>query len=378
MSKNGQNSRNFARKHLMDLIQQGEFSETGVLPSEQKLADMLGISRTPLRLVIDELINQDIITRNGKRGCVLRGKGMKLSSPMSDAIVFIADYARKKPGKASQLPGTVQPGISNKALENGYNLMVIQDVQTLATKGSINWFLGNHPLAVMPSQYIAHHEENVPSLTALQEAGINVIVSGNAPFMSQFHRVATDQTKGAYLLTQHLLERGLKDIRILDFGNPSYWMLERNEGYKKAMSEAGLKPKGFFPGIDLPEEFVKPNENNIEDYTRWLVGALAPEILSDKQPEAIMVYSDAYCPIIGKALDTLCNGEKRPVIAGFDGYWDEYETDENEKYCPVASIDTHPSRQGEMMVEMLQDILDRKITEPEVRFCKPDLQILKQ
>ena len=68
-----------ARAGLLRLIRQGKFNATNMLPSEQALAEMLGISRTPLRVAIEELIAEGIIQRNGKRGCFLLGKGVKLS-----------------------------------------------------------------------------------------------------------------------------------------------------------------------------------------------------------------------------------------------------------------------------------------------------------
>jgi DNA-binding LacI/PurR family transcriptional regulator len=67
-----------------------------------------------------------------------------------------------------------------------------------------------------------------------------VILGHNAPFCAEFANVETDDLHGSYQVTRHLL--GLGHERIAFFAGPrsSPHALERLEGYRRALREAGI------------------------------------------------------------------------------------------------------------------------------------------
>ncbi len=367
-SKQKQVVRNAARERLMQLIEAGTFSETGILPAEKKLAEMCGVSRTPLRAVLEELEEQGIIAKQGKRGCVLTNANQGLSSPLANCIVFISDYVAPDRIEEFNSPGNVRPGVERKALSRGYNFLLIQNIKKLGSPNALHWFYRNRPLAVLTTEYLTKSVDCVEPLLALEDAGLPVVVPGGYDYLTPFWHVSPDQRTGSRALTQYLVDHGCRRIRMLDFNeSPRYWMVERELGYKEVLQATGLEALDRWPCTVPPPEF-NPSSFRADDFLRWMTGVLAPEVLSDNAPDALMAPSDSFCEIIGKALDILCPDEnKRPLVVGFDGFWHDLETPEIKTYRPAATVDIQPRRQGEVMVDLLRARLDGESTEPEHR-----------
>lgn len=91
----------------------------------------------------------------------------------------------------------------------------------------------------------------------IQARGIPLVVLGHtAPFCSQFVNVETDDLLAGYSATAHLLKLGHKRIAFLAGPNATPWTLERFEGYRRALREAGL---------DVDDRLVYQAGRTIED-----------------------------------------------------------------------------------------------------------------
>ena len=66
-----------------------------------------------------------------------------------------------------------------------------------------------------------------------------MILGHRAPFCAHFHNVESDDLHGSELITRHLLELGHKRIAFLCGPASAPWALERLEGYRRALREAG-------------------------------------------------------------------------------------------------------------------------------------------
>jgi DNA-binding LacI/PurR family transcriptional regulator len=82
-------------------------------------------------------------------------------------------------------------------------------------------------------------KNQLPYLNLLQ-AKVPVVVSGRVPEGIPISTIDNDNVKATYVATKYLLELGHR--RIAYIGGPSYYWVgeERLNGYKKAISEAGL------------------------------------------------------------------------------------------------------------------------------------------
>lgn len=86
-----------------------------------------------------------------------------------------------------------------------------------------------------------------------------VLLGHSAPFCSQFVNVETDDLQAAYSVTQHLLKNGHRRIAFLTGPPGTPWTVERFEGYRRALREAGM---------DVDDKLVFQAGRSIEDGAR--------------------------------------------------------------------------------------------------------------
>lgn len=120
-------------------------------------------------------------------------------------------------------------------------------------------------LFVAPTYRLA---TEAPVYRDLAERGIPVVLLGHrAPFCQQFISVASDDLQGGYLAARHLLDLGHR--RIAFFAGPTFapWSVERLEGYRRALREAGLRPDDrlVFQAGRTIEEGVQATEQMLNE-----------------------------------------------------------------------------------------------------------------
>jgi DNA-binding LacI/PurR family transcriptional regulator len=86
-------------------------------------------------------------------------------------------------------------------------------------------------------------DPSAPAYEQLQaQATPTVILGHRVPFCSQFVSVETDDLAASSELTRHLLQLGHRHIAFLTGRAGAPWSLERLEGYRRALRQAGLEP----------------------------------------------------------------------------------------------------------------------------------------
>jgi LacI family transcriptional regulator len=80
-----------------------------------------------------------------------------------------------------------------------------------------------------------------------------------APFCSQFVNVEADDLQAGYSVTQHFLKLGHKHIAFLSGPAATPWTMERFEGYRRALREAGM---------DVDDKLVFQAGRTLEDGTK--------------------------------------------------------------------------------------------------------------
>jgi DNA-binding LacI/PurR family transcriptional regulator len=342
-----------ARSRLIELLDGGTVGPAGILPPEKDLAELCGVSRTPLRAVLEELEEAGRIRKEGRRGWMLLTDG-GLESPMSQAVVVVRDHSEY----ASEV-GHLRQGIEQVVLAAGRNAMVIQNIKRLDTPHALNWLLNNRPAGLIPSEHITHSPSCREPLERLGAAGVSVVVQAACDYLEPFDQVIDDQEGGGYDLTRLLLERGCRRIRRLWAPSPAdYWNPLRYQGYLRAHAEAGVTPYPDQEPMGLPDNFNRTHFDSKANVT-WMTGVLAQDFVhGDDAPDAIMAPADSFCEIVGMALDILYRDrpERRPVVVGFDGGWEQIETDENRAYRPLATAVKNPTALG---AEIAKTVLQR-------------------
>lgn len=353
--------RDEVRRKLSELVRSGAFDGDGILPSEQKLADRLGVSRTPVRTALKSLEAEGVLKQASTRGYVVAARAPGgAAGPMGNTIVFISDVSANRQSDMNT-PGNISGGIGDMVQRSRRNLFTLHDVKDLSGSDDVTWFLRNRPLGVVPAWYLCKFQKNVPAFRSLVQAGIPLAMPGDDPHLQEFDRVASDQEAGGYALMKRLLELGCRRIQPITWRPPHgelpYWMNDRLRGCERALDEAGLTMMPFLTGDASP---IKVDMNDVcsDELVTWTRGLIAPLVLGDAPPvDAVLVPSDAFAEVVGRAVESLQPGVKHPPkVAGFDNYWLDMERirPEIERYRPVATVDILPRMIGRELVAVLE------------------------
>jgi LacI family transcriptional regulator len=84
-----------------------------------------------------------------------------------------------------------------------------------------------------------------PRLQALQASGLPIVALDRPIPGLQADAVVTEDLLGAELGVRHLIEHGHKRIACVGYDTAVYTLVERIEGYSRAMRSAGLTPRVF-------------------------------------------------------------------------------------------------------------------------------------
>lgn len=172
--------------------------------------------------------------------------------------------------------------------------------------------------------------------------------------------VCMDERRGAYKATRHLIDIGHTEIGIIDSADPN-GNLEKREGYRQAMEEAGIRPK--------PEFHIDPLGNSVER-GYWAVDTL---MTNAKRPTAVFASNDSLA--IGVLRWCLKHGLKVPedlAIVGMDNIeYAEYAS------VPLSSVNYAVETVTRMAVERLMRLIAAgdELPEPRVTQIDPDLVV---
>src|SRR5207248_4746152 len=147
--------------------------------------------------------------------------------------------------------------IEERAYELGYDVLLAHSLNIPEREEAcVRRFLSRRVdgLFIAPVYRIATEARIYQELAARRVP--TILLGHSAPFCSQFISVASDDLLGSSAATQHLLKLGHKRIVFLSGPLAAPWSLERFEGYRRALREAGL---------DVDEKLVFQAGRGIDD-----------------------------------------------------------------------------------------------------------------
>jgi DNA-binding LacI/PurR family transcriptional regulator/biotin operon repressor len=371
-----------ALRDLRQLINSGQLPPGERLPAEQMLAERVGVSRPTLRRAIQQLQAEGLIETGGSQGrqVVSTRRGQKAESIISRSIVVLTDAVvdlTPTPLNPTLPPtGGIQPWIHTGVIQGshdaGLNEIAIH-IDRLAD--GFEYLVDEHPYGVIALGSVAQSQAGIAALNALQNSGVPVAVYGPASRFPVFDTVESDHESGCYALTRWLI--GQKRSRILRYWHlhgdtavsdpPPAWLQDRDAGYLRAISEAGLTtlpPIHVFDNRPAPPQV---NRSTFDVYVRTCVGFLLEHLSGPQPADAILCSSDGFVLACAAAIRLL---GKRPnedvLLAGYDNYWAEMPERQWESTVPMATVDKQNALMGRRLVDLILDRAEKRAPQERV------------
>jgi len=172
-------------------------------------------------------------------------------------------------------------GIESVARQKDYNVIITQSQESYEREVVNTEHLSSRSVDGLIISLSAETKQ-VDHLLYLHRKGLPIVLFDRVTDEIPTHRVIADNYKGAYQATRHLLQQGFTRIAQITSSNSLSITLERLEGYKQALKDAGLTPD---------ERYIKFVQHGgmIPEETRQ---ALIELLQQTDRPDAIFTASD--------------------------------------------------------------------------------------
>jgi LacI family transcriptional regulator len=177
--------------------------------------------------------------------------------------------------------------------------------------------------------------------------GLPVVAVDNHVKNPAVSSIIMDDVAGAHAAVSYLIKTGHKRIGYISGPSSRRSFKLREEGYRKALSEAGLK---------ADERFVVFNETEEQGYN-WMKKVMG----NAEKPDAIFFCNDVHTILaINMLKEAGLNVPADISVIGFDNI------ELGQHFIPsISTVDIDKEKMGMKAVDMLLDRINKKTTEPE-------------
>jgi LacI family transcriptional regulator len=172
-------------------------------------------------------------------------------------------------------------GIESIARQKDYNVIITQSQESYEREIDNSEHLSSRSVDGLIISLSAE-TRCVDHLIKLHEKGLPMVFFDRITDEIATHKVIANNHRGAYEATRHLLQQGFRRIAHITSSRSLSITLERLEGYKMALEDAGLKPDPAYI------QFVE-HGGMIQEETHQ---ALSQLLEMDNPPDAIFTASD--------------------------------------------------------------------------------------
>lgn len=235
------------REIILDAILSGNLAPDSILPSEQKLSALLGISRITLRTALRELEDANIIIKqNGRQSRVNMEALRKQRAPLRR----IAWVDTSPIGQTNPIYFDIFRSISEETTVRNVKLDYISLTINIMAE---NFFAKQHEYdGLILGQFTRHYRHYLPRISHENCISVDCLHPGIA------HCVKTDNYLGGQLAARTLLESGHSRVAYLGYFDPvtDYAPFkERFRGFCDFMEQSGNPlPDNHIFAITCPED----------------------------------------------------------------------------------------------------------------------------
>jgi DNA-binding LacI/PurR family transcriptional regulator len=344
------------RDRLREIFREDDTCPHGLLPPERQLAEMVGVSRPTVRMVLSHLED---------RGEVLRGNGSRrvapneADRPAGRMVIGVIDTMLDSQQPSSSLPSGSQATIVATAREAigragahalflghcDWDALAIDDLRQQRLSGLLVF---RHAIDQTAGSRI---------IESMRACGTPTVVYGYSDGLPPVHAIGHDHEQGQYLATRHLIERrGCRRIarvwRAMPDASIPAWVHHREIGYQRAMREAGLA---------VPDPILLPDFGDIDDparrfelLRRLIAGYLTERKGRQQALDGLVCLSDGHAIAAAAACRLIGRSPGEDVhLAGYDNMFQKHDFCSFEPSLPAVTIDKNNPCLGKALGELL-------------------------
>jgi DNA-binding LacI/PurR family transcriptional regulator len=350
------------------------------LPSTQKLAEELGVSRPTVRAALRELEQEGLVVQMGNGRRRVRGGDTPSSDVVASTVVLLTDLPTQIP-TYQRNPGWEAHRVNAVTAAVGDADSHILILQPRSLRGrQLQQVIARRPQGVIVMSDLAGTPQGKDITRSLLRAGLPAVVNEQDPSLAACDSVSSDHEAGAYALTRWLADQGRR--RILRF-HPFHtgpedrpaWLRARDNGHERAMNELGLEI--LPPAIIQLNARVDDGEQTFRAWARVGAAYLVEHLRGPTPVDALMAPSDgetfalaAACRLFGKVPG------QDILISGYDDYWMDCLEREWETSHPAVTMDKQNALIGHELVQVLFDRIQGRLPpDPQHRLIPPKLVV---
>jgi len=328
------------KEYLLEEIRKGKIKPGEKIPSEEKLAEIFGVSRMTAREAILELINEGYFFR-------VFGKGTFLKEDIEDKKEILKKkIVIKVPNLKNSFYYQIISGAEIVFTHKGYEFKILTDRDNqIGEKNIFESVLKEKEVALLLiSSYYTHTNINI--LKKIVEKKPVVVVDVKIPGI-KVDTVISDDFKGGYMITEHLIETGYKKILHLAGPSGDSSADERRKGYLECVKKYELKPEIRYTKWELEDGYFE----------------IKKVFLNRKDIEAVFCCNDEVAIGCYKGLKEF--GIKVPEDVGIAGYGNMDIGRVIE--VPFTTVDQSAEKMGKIAANLLIEKIEgkRKLSQAE-------------
>ncbi|BCM94407.1 catabolite control protein A [Abditibacteriota bacterium] len=337
-------------------LRSGGFEVGGRLPAERELATSLGVGRTALRPILEELEGEGVLERRPQAGTFLRS--LPALTSKGARVTLIAPFGETGEGERETDPMWLHRVVSafeRVARPAGMELQLLDQSPRAADPCSIKEMAREAANAGAGAVVLLHPLGNRCTigcaLALLHDQGVHPVIASARTYSGMASSVYFDSGWGIYCVTKHLIESGHRRIGFVGPSIGHEWVRERIAGYEQALDAAEIAEVGDsaqWIWVCDEGERIPSAQDGENAFGKWL------SLLENERPTAIVGANDTV------ALGFLNAARKHGISIPGDLSLTGFDNDPGALLAGLSTLERPTETLGEALARVTLDRLTQE------------------
>jgi GntR family transcriptional regulator of arabinose operon len=280
------------KSFIKAMIENNEIQAGAMLPSESLFCHILGVSRSPVRNALGELVDEGYLQRiQGKGTFVRESKYHSFHRSRGKVVGFVT------PDLKTSFATKVVVGIEGVLSQKGYSLLFgVSNHDDQQERDIVNRFLnlGIDGLILLPSNKTTQLNDQIQQL---DHAGTQFLIMDRRLPGGDFNYIGNDNHSGGYTCARHFQVRGYKNVAFCGVNLHVSAVAERLSGFLQGVKNNGLNQINHYFSAQSDSSESKDCYSP-ETFVEKI------DILKENAPVGILAENDEVAIILQKLLET--------------------------------------------------------------------------